>query len=334
MRDEVSVVIPTYNMAGWLPNCVNSIKVASSRCPSLKIEIIIVDDGSDSENSNLIDLLVAREGLKLVKQENQGRLKARLVGIESAKYQNILLIDSRVEIEPSALQWWSSLAPTNCDNFTSHVNYRRDQWLYGLYWNCIERLAWIAYWIKPRHKVLNAKNFEFYPKGTTCLISTKENLLNSYLNTISYSMDLRMSNDDTLLLKNMVSYGGICISPLYQSWYSPRGNFKDFVKHTFHRGKVFADGHLFNLSIWGALFVGSLISFIYFMLTGPEVINLKLLLVLLSLIAIVSILARFSARHFICFLFLTPIFVSSYCAGILTGTLAIVRNRRTRTAKT
>jgi glycosyltransferase involved in cell wall biosynthesis len=334
MRDKVSVIIPTYNMARWLPNCVDSIRVASKKCPSLTVEIIIVDDGSDLENRNLIDLLVASEGLQLVRQKNQGRLKARLAGIENAKHENILLIDSRVEIEPSALRWWSTLAPTNCDNFTSHVNYRPNQWFYGLYWNCVERLAWIAYWIKPRQKLIDAKNFEFYPKGTTCLISTKENLLNSYENTVSYSKDLRMANDDTLLLKKMAINGGIHISPGYQSWYTPRGNFKDFVKHTFHRGKVFADGHLFNLSIWGVVFGGGLLLFSYFTLTSPKVFNIKSLLVLLSVTAIVSTLARFSARHFICFLLLTPIFLSSYSAGILIGALAIVRNRGTRTAKT
>lgn len=327
----MSVVIPSYNMADWLPNCLDSITIASKQCSSLTVEIIIVDDGSNSENANLINELAVNRDLKILRQKNQGRLKARLFGIENAKYENILLIDSRVEIEPSALHWWSTLAPTNCDNFTSHVNYRHNQWLYGLYWNCIERVAWIAYWIKPRNKVINAKNFEFYPKGTTCLISTRETLLKSYAEVVSYSKDLRMSNDDTLLLKKIATNSGVYISPSYQSWYTPRANFKDFVKHTFHRGKVFADGHLFNFSIWGAVFIGFFLTFIYFAMTSFNVINLELLFILFGTVVTAILLARFSARHFICFLLITPIFLLSYSAGILLGTLSILRNRQPRT---
>jgi glycosyltransferase involved in cell wall biosynthesis len=290
-----------------------------------------VDDGSNFENSKIINLLAVGRELKLIRQENQGRLKARLVGIESARFEDILLIDSRVEIDPSALHWWVNLAPTNCENFTSHVNYRPNQWLFGLYWNCIERLAWIAYWIKPRHKVLNINNFEFYPKGTTCLISTRKNLLNAYEEITSFSKDLKLSNDDTLLLKKMAKNGGIVISPQYQSWYTPRSNFKDFIRHTYHRGKVFADGHMLNLSIWGAAFLGTWATFIFFILSGSDVINSKFALGLLGIYVTVSFFARFTIKHVICFTLVTPIFIATYSAGILRGALAILRTHWVRT---
>jgi glycosyltransferase involved in cell wall biosynthesis len=315
-------------MARWLPKCLDSIRIASRRCPSLKIEILIVDDGSDFENSIEIDHLVAVHNLRLVRQENQGRLKARLVGIKSAQHENILLIDSRVEIDSSALEWWANLAPIDCDNFTSHVNYRSNQWFYGLFWNCVERMAWIAYWYKPRQKMINANNFEFYPKGTTCLISTKTNLLKAYADTASYSKDLRMANDDTLILKKMAKDDGILISPLYRSWYTPRGNLHEFIRHTFHRGKVFADGHIFNLSIWGTVFLGFTALFTFITLVNPKIVIHYLLITLFVLTAIASICARLSPRHFISFLFLTPIFISCYSAGVIIGSFRILRNRR------
>jgi glycosyltransferase involved in cell wall biosynthesis len=326
MRDNVSIIIPSYNMARWLPKCLESIRIASDKCPLLITEIIIVDDGSDVENANEINELVATYNLRLIRQENKGRLEARLVGIKKAKYENILLIDSRVEIDPKAFVWWTTLAPINFDNFTSHVEYRSNQWFYGLYWNSIEKFAWIAYWIKPRQKIISAKNFEFYPKGTTCLISTKDNLLRAYTDIISYSIDSKTSNDDTLLLKNMARVSGIVISPLYRSLYTPRGNLNEFIAHTFHRGKVFADGHLFNLSIWGILYVGISILLVYSTLIISYKVNLQLLMILLGLSATMSIFARLSIRHITSLLLLSPVFISSYSAGVITGTLSIVKN--------
>jgi len=182
--------------------------------------------------------------------------------------------------------------------------------------------------MRPRQKMINAKNFEFYPKGTTCLISNKENLLKGYKDIVSYSKDLRMANDDTLLLKNMAGQSGIVISPQYRSWYTPRGSFNEFLTHTFHRGQVFADGHVFNLSIWGATFLGFSLIVSYLTLLSPDVISLQFTLILLGVTVAVSVCARFSPRHFVSFLLLTPIFISSYSAGVITGTLRILRNCR------
>jgi hypothetical protein len=184
----------------------------------------------------------------------------------------------------------------------------------------------MAYWVKPREKIINGKNFDFYPKGTTCLISTKSNLSKAYQEINSYSDDGKSANDDTLLLRIIARENGIVISPLYQSLYTPRSSLKDFASHTFHRGKVFADGHIFNLSTWGvSLICGTLFLTSLFLFTSTGLL-IDSFLICLGLVLIAIFPARFSPKHVLSFIFITPIFVACYLSGIAWGSAQIVKN--------
>ena len=85
----ITIIIPLYNQAEYLPDCLDSL-LAQSVKPH---EIIVVNDGS-TDNS----LEVAREyekyGIKVIHQVNKGLSSARNTGIMNATGDYILPLDS------------------------------------------------------------------------------------------------------------------------------------------------------------------------------------------------------------------------------------------------
>jgi glycosyltransferase involved in cell wall biosynthesis len=94
---KISVVIPCFNHGEYLPEAVDSVI-------NLKrddIELIVIDDGSTDERTHReINLLIAR-GIKVVRQENKGLASARNIGINIAKGEFILSLDSDNRIRES-----------------------------------------------------------------------------------------------------------------------------------------------------------------------------------------------------------------------------------------
>ena len=93
---EVSVIIPTYNRANFISECVQS--VLAQTLPAR--EVIIVDDGSTDATYNILNDLgfnsirTPKTVLRYIFQENQGVSSARNLGIKEAKSEYIALLDS------------------------------------------------------------------------------------------------------------------------------------------------------------------------------------------------------------------------------------------------
>ena len=93
---EVSVIIPTYNRADFISECVQS--ALAQTLPAR--EIIIVDDGSTDATYNILNDLgfnsisTPKTVLCYIFQENQGVSSARNLGIKEAKSEYIALLDS------------------------------------------------------------------------------------------------------------------------------------------------------------------------------------------------------------------------------------------------
>jgi glycosyltransferase involved in cell wall biosynthesis len=85
-RVKISVVIPAYNAASFLPRCLNSV-FAQTLKPH---EIIVVDDGSSDASAS-----IARElGATVVQRPNGGLSAARNTGIQNASGDWIALLDA------------------------------------------------------------------------------------------------------------------------------------------------------------------------------------------------------------------------------------------------
>lgn len=84
----VSVIIPTYNRAWTLAKAIDSVLAQDYK----NLELIVVDDGSNDNTSNLIDRYDGR--LKLIRQANAGVSSARNRGIAEAGGDFLAFLDS------------------------------------------------------------------------------------------------------------------------------------------------------------------------------------------------------------------------------------------------
>jgi glycosyltransferase involved in cell wall biosynthesis len=85
---KVSVVIPTYNCAAFLPIAIESVLAQTYR----DFEIIVVDDGSTDATSEVIAPYLDR--VQFIMQENKGVAAARNTGIRASRGEFIAWLDA------------------------------------------------------------------------------------------------------------------------------------------------------------------------------------------------------------------------------------------------
>jgi glycosyltransferase involved in cell wall biosynthesis len=85
---RISVIIPTYNRADFLDDCIRSV-LDQSMPPE---EIIVVDDGSTDSTPMFLDRF--EPFLKIIRQENKGVSAARNCGILAAQNDWLAFLDS------------------------------------------------------------------------------------------------------------------------------------------------------------------------------------------------------------------------------------------------
>jgi len=90
MEPRVSVVIPAFNLAAYLPAAIDS--ALAQRSPGGPIEVIVVDDGSTDETADVM----ARYGdvIRAIRQPNRGLVAAVDRGIAEARGEFIALLDA------------------------------------------------------------------------------------------------------------------------------------------------------------------------------------------------------------------------------------------------
>lgn len=98
---KISVVVPVYNTAAYLPKCLDSILNQTFG----DFELLIVNDGSKDDSQKVIDEYVVKDQrvVSIIK-ENGGLSDARNVGIEQAKGEFIAFIDSDDYIDSEMFQ--------------------------------------------------------------------------------------------------------------------------------------------------------------------------------------------------------------------------------------
>lgn len=87
----ISVIVPVYNSEQYLEKCVESIQNQSYS----NLEIILVNDGSADRCGKICNLLSERDSrISVIHQENGGQAKARNAGIDLAKGELFMFVDS------------------------------------------------------------------------------------------------------------------------------------------------------------------------------------------------------------------------------------------------
>jgi len=98
----ISIIIPVYNQAKHLANCLNSLKKQTYN----NYEIIIVNDGSKDNIIKVIEKFKEIFGLELIylEQDNLGASAARNRGAKSARGEYIIFCDADVIMKPIMLE--------------------------------------------------------------------------------------------------------------------------------------------------------------------------------------------------------------------------------------
>lgn len=92
----VSIIIPVYNVARYLDDCLNSVLKQTYT----NLEMIVVDDGSTDESLEICRSYAAKDKrLKVFHQDNAGVSAARNIGLNIMTGKYVLFIDSDDKIE-------------------------------------------------------------------------------------------------------------------------------------------------------------------------------------------------------------------------------------------
>ena len=114
---KVSVIIPTYNRADYLPQALRSV-FDQSLSPS---EVIVVDDGSSDGTADLVRGF--RPAVRYIWQDHRGVSAARNLGLDEARGEVIAWLDADDLWEP--------------DFLAASISHLEDQKLDGVYTGCI-----------------------------------------------------------------------------------------------------------------------------------------------------------------------------------------------------
>ncbi len=96
----LSIVVPNFNNASFLPRCINSIL----EYKGTDIEVVFVDDGSTDDSVEVVsNITKSDERVKILQQENMGVSVARNYGIENATGRYITFVDSDDNYENDAV---------------------------------------------------------------------------------------------------------------------------------------------------------------------------------------------------------------------------------------
>ena len=88
---KLSIVVPVYNTAEYLQQCIESILAQTYK----EMEIILLDDGSTDGSGEICDEYAKRDKrITVVHKMNEGLTATRKRGVEIAKSEYICFVDS------------------------------------------------------------------------------------------------------------------------------------------------------------------------------------------------------------------------------------------------
>lgn len=99
MNGLISVIVPVFNVAVYLPECIESILGQDYE----KLEVILIDDGSNDTSGSICDEYAARDNrIHVIHQKNGGAAAAKNAGLRVATGEFLSFVDSDDFLEPGA----------------------------------------------------------------------------------------------------------------------------------------------------------------------------------------------------------------------------------------
>lgn len=341
---ELSVVIPTFNSAIWLPSTFAALSRALQQTP-WTVEIVVVDDGSTDNTSEVLEkvALTLPYPVNVVKQSNQGRFMARWNGIQAATHEDTLIIDSRMLVHEQTFAYVEAARQRGAipSVWNGHVITDQAAPLVGRFWEVPTFLFWGKYLSRPKPTLITAANFDSVPKGTSFLLIKKELFERACL-AIWPTENAHLTSDDTKLLRHVVGETPILLDPSFSATYRPRSTVRKFLAHSWVRGTLFVDSYAGTSPLRNAVLLAlvatppvALVALGFGILTGSRAISLSLVGTALG-----ALLAPFAvaagrgspAKANLSYLTFVLPFGGAFWAGLTRG-VVVHRNNFRRTAR-
>ncbi|HET9022789.1 MAG TPA: glycosyltransferase family 2 protein [Ornithinibacter sp.] len=100
-RPTVSVIVPVFDVAAYLPACVDSVLAQTYSA----LEVVLVDDGSTDGSSGICDGYASRDSrVRVVHQRNAGLSGARNAGIDASSGPLVTFLDGDDWWEPAFVE--------------------------------------------------------------------------------------------------------------------------------------------------------------------------------------------------------------------------------------
>jgi glycosyltransferase involved in cell wall biosynthesis len=100
LMPKISVIVPVYNMALYLDDCIKSILIQDFD----SFELLLVNDGSKDNSGGICDMYAGIDArVKVFHQENGGVTSARRLGVENARGEYICFVDGDDTLPMNAL---------------------------------------------------------------------------------------------------------------------------------------------------------------------------------------------------------------------------------------
>jgi len=116
----VSFIVPIFNCASYLKQCLDSILAQSIN----DYEVILVNDGSQDNSGDICDIYVKKDSrFRVVHKKNEGLSAARNDGLELAQGDWITFVDSDDWVEPHFLD--VLVANKNVDYIVTSINHQQ-----------------------------------------------------------------------------------------------------------------------------------------------------------------------------------------------------------------
>ncbi len=91
MQPDISIIVPVYNKAAYLSECLESLQAQTYQ----NIEVILIDDGSTDESPLICQNICERDShFRYFRQQNGGQNAARKTGVEMARGEWVLFVDA------------------------------------------------------------------------------------------------------------------------------------------------------------------------------------------------------------------------------------------------
>jgi glycosyltransferase involved in cell wall biosynthesis len=328
--------MPVFNEDEWVRRSLAALRMAAEAA-RVELDVIVVDDGSTGTTPAVLAQLAASTGIRVLTQPNSGRFAARHAGVEAATGPWVLLLDSRVEIQPGALTWLRAHVSAHPERraWNGHVDVQTRGNPFAAFWSGLVKIGWRHYAARPRLASFGIEEFDRFPKGTGAFVLNRDLFLEAAGGFRSMFDNVRLASDDTRLLRNVAAKERIWISPDFAFRYHGKTGLRGFLRQSYFRGTTFVDGYLGQPGPIRRLLIGAIVG----------AAGIGALLVAAPLIAAGLVVAGYVAVPTVVGLAggtwpevraaatLTPLFVAVFGAGVVRGLfLAVTRAVRPRTA--